>query len=117
VIESLRRRAGRFGLDIILISVWEGSAAAEEAERYCGLWGIEGTVLLDTDSSYARELAVRGVPTNVFVDDRGTVRGVGASTFEELLEGAVELEPRLSGEVDDLLQVARIPFGFARESG
>jgi hypothetical protein len=88
VLESLRRRAGRFGLDVILVNLWEGAGAAEEARRYCEIWGIEGTVLLDETAAYARRLGIRGVPTNVFVDQRGIVRHVGATTPEELLHHA-----------------------------
>jgi predicted DsbA family dithiol-disulfide isomerase len=49
----------------------------EEVERFCELWGFGGTVLLDDTAEYARALGVRGVPTNVLVDEKGTVRAVG----------------------------------------
>jgi hypothetical protein len=110
VIESLRRRAGRFGLDIIFVNVWEGAGAAEEAASYCERWGLEGTVLLDETAGYARQVGVRGVPTNLFVDERGIVRAVGASTFEDLLRDARRLEPRLAG--DDAAFANRVPGGF-----
>lgn len=99
MIESLRRRASRFGLDVLLVNIWEGKGAAEEIAGYCLRWNIEGTVLLDESAQFARRLGVRGVPTNVFVDAGGIVRAVGATTPEELLEEAARLEPRLRAPV------------------
>ena len=95
MLEALRRRADRFGLDIILIDAWEGAGAAIEARRYCEMWGIEATVLLDETAAYARTLGVRGVPTDVFVDERGLVRAVGATGAEGLLRQAARLAPGL----------------------
>jgi hypothetical protein len=108
VIEALRRRAGRFGLDIILVDVWEGAGAATEAARYCEIWDLQGTVLLDETAELTRSLGVRGVPTNLFVDERGVVRGFGASTFEALLAEAQLLEPRLRDDAE-VLAADRIP--------
>jgi hypothetical protein len=113
VLEALRRRAGRFGLDIIMVNVWEGHGAADEARRFCELWGLEATVLLDLSANYARGLGVRGVPTNVFVDEHGTVRCVGATTAEQLLRAATTLAPELEEEAPDVLRASRIPGGFA----
>jgi hypothetical protein len=109
VVESLRRRAGRFGLDVLLVNIWEGVGATEEAANYCQRWGIEATVLLDESAGYARALGIRGVPTNVFVDGSGVVRAVGATTSEELLLEAARLEPRLLNTAGD---VVRMPTGF-----
>ncbi|HET9721095.1 MAG TPA: hypothetical protein VFP55_13525 [Solirubrobacteraceae bacterium] len=111
MIESLRCRAGRFGLDIILVDVWEGAGAAEEAAGYCSRWGLEGTVLLDETAEYARQLGVRGVPTNVFVDQAGVVRAFGASTFDDLLNEACRLEPRLADDAD-VIRAERKPSDF-----
>jgi hypothetical protein len=69
---------------VILISVWEGADASENVAAYCDLWDIEGTVLLDESASYARQLGIRGVPTNVLVDGSGAVRAVGLGNPEEL---------------------------------
>jgi hypothetical protein len=113
VIESLRRRASRFGLDVVLVNIWEGTGAAEEAGGYCQRWGIGGAVLLDETAAYARRLGVRGVPTNVFVDASGMVRAVGATTSEELLEEAVRLEPRLLSAAEEVVGADRRPRGFA----
>jgi hypothetical protein len=74
---------------VILVSVWEGTEARPEVERFCEMWGIEGTVLLDESGDYARRLGIRGVPTNVLVDADGTVRGVGLVRLDEL-DAAVE---------------------------
>lgn len=65
--------------------MWEGKAASAEAQGFCDLWGVDGTVLLDEDGSVAEKLGVRGVPANVFVDSDGTVTAVGAATPGELV--------------------------------
>ena len=69
---------------MILIDVWEGGDARRRAQDYCDLWGIEGEVLLDEAGEYAKLLGVRGVPTNVLVDETGTVRAFGAGNPDEL---------------------------------
>lgn len=48
------------------------------------MWGLKGTVLLDETGEYARSLGVRGVPTNLVVDEKGTVRALGVSRLDEL---------------------------------
>lgn len=108
MIEALRRRADRFGLDIILVDLWEGAGAAAEAARYCEIWDLQGTVLLDETAELARSLGVRGVPTNLFVDEHGVMRAFGATTFEALLAEAQLLEPRLREDAEVLL-ADRIP--------
>jgi hypothetical protein len=69
---------------VILIDVWEGNDARRRVQAYCELWGIEGTVLLDEEGAYAKELGVHGVPTNVLVDSHGTIRAFGAGNPDEL---------------------------------
>jgi hypothetical protein len=69
---------------VILIDVWEGGEARRRAQDYCELWGVDGTVLLDEAGAYAKQLGVRGVPTNVLVDSNGIVRAVGAGNPDEL---------------------------------
>lgn len=91
--------------------MWEGTGAAKEATGYCARWSLEGTVLLDETSEYARRLGVRGVPTNVFIDETGIVRTVGASTFEDLLAAACRLEPRLEAD-RDVVGADRMPGDF-----
>ena len=113
MIESLRRRAGRFGLDVVLVNIWEGTGAAEEAAGYCQRWGIGGSVLLDETGEYARALGIRGVPTNVFIDAAGIVRAVGATTSEELLDEAARLEPGLREACPDLIATDRTFERFA----
>lgn len=76
---------------MILIDVWEGGNAPQRAKAYCELWGIEGTVLLDQSGAYADLLGVRGVPTNVLVDETGTVRALGAGNPDELQARVDEL--------------------------
>lgn len=67
-----------------MVNVWEGAGSDAEAEAFCSLWGIDGSVLVDEPGDYARLLGVRGVPTNVFVDADGTVTGVTGVTPAEL---------------------------------
>jgi hypothetical protein len=68
----------------VLISVWEGSEARPEVERFREMWGIGATILLDESGDYARQLGIRGVPTNVLVDADGVVRDVGLVRLDEL---------------------------------
>ena len=89
MLEELRRRTVRSGLEIISINVWEGRNARDEARMFSQIWGVEGTVLLDERGDYARRLGIRGVPANVFVDADGTVTAVGATT-----PAALEAETR-----------------------
>jgi hypothetical protein len=74
----------RSGLDDVLVCVWVGSDARPEVERFRELWGIDATILLDESGDYARQLGIRGVPTNVLVDADGVVRGVGLVRLDEL---------------------------------
>ena len=69
---------------MILIDVWEGSDPRQRALDYRDRWGIEGTILVDETGDYARQLGVRGVPTNVLVDSTGVVHAFGAGNPEEL---------------------------------
>ncbi|HZT14664.1 MAG TPA: hypothetical protein VFA19_01845 [Gaiellaceae bacterium] len=69
---------------MILIGVWEGGHSRRRVQEYCERWGIGGTVLLDEAGAYAKLLDVRGVPTNVLVDDAGAVRAFGAGNPDEL---------------------------------
>ena len=66
------------------MNVWEGVDPFKEARDFCQLWGIEGPVLVDADATFVDRLGIRGVPTNILVDDDGTVTCVGASTPPEL---------------------------------
>jgi hypothetical protein len=69
---------------VIHIDIWEGSDPKPEVERFCEMWGLKGTVLLDETGEYARSLGVRGVPTNLVVDAAGIVRDFGVSRLDEL---------------------------------
>jgi hypothetical protein len=73
---------------VILVDIWEGTDPRPEVERFCEMWGIEGTILLDPDATYAQALGIRGVPTNILVDADGTVVDVGLVRIDEL-EAAV----------------------------
>jgi hypothetical protein len=63
-------------------------------DRFCEMWGIKGTILLDESLEYTRSLGIRGVPTNILVDSDGTVVGYGLvepgelyAAVDRLLEG------------------------------
>ena len=84
------REGSRSGLEIVLVDIWEGTEPRPEVERFCEMWGIKGPILLDLAETLARELGVRGVPTNVVVDSDGVVREFGAARLDEL-ERAIEL--------------------------
>ena len=77
------------GVEVVLVDIWEGTEPRPEVERFCEMWGIKGPLLLDPDETLARELGVRGVPTNVVVDSDGIVREFGAARLDEL-EQAIE---------------------------
>ena len=68
----------------MLVDIWEGTSPRPEVDRFCEMWGIKGPILLDPDETLARELGVRGVPTNVVVDSGGIVREFGAARLDEL---------------------------------
>jgi protein-disulfide isomerase len=68
----------------VLVDIWEGTEPRPEVARFCEMWGIKGPILLDPDETLARELGVRGVPTNVVVDAGGVVREFGAARLDEL---------------------------------
>ncbi|MGH9104857.1 MAG: TlpA family protein disulfide reductase [Acidimicrobiales bacterium] len=53
--------------------------------------GIEGTVLVDERGEMVDRWAIRGVPTNLFVDAAGTVTEVGGVTLDELEAAARRL--------------------------
>ena len=91
MLEDLRRRTSRSGLEIICINVWESVDARTEACNFADIWGIDGTVLLDETGEYAARLGISGVPTNVLVDEHGVVRAVGVTTPGELNAAVDEL--------------------------
>lgn len=74
-----------------MVNVWEHLNARVEAQHFCEVHGIEGTVLLDEDGRYIEALGLRGVPINVLVDEHGIVRAVGATTPDELRETLTRL--------------------------
>jgi hypothetical protein len=76
-VENLRRRTSRFGLDVVMVNVWEHFDAAEEARNFCDIYEVEGTVLLDEQGSLISAAGVRGVPYNLLVDEEGIVQAAG----------------------------------------
>ncbi len=69
---------------MILIDIWEGTDPKPDVDRFCEMWGVESTILLDETAEYAGVLGIRGVPTNVLVDSDGTVVDVGLVRLDEL---------------------------------
>lgn len=65
--------------------------ARTEARNFAGIWGIDGTVLVDETGEYAALLGIHGVPTNVLVDEHGVVRAVGVTRPGELNAAVDEL--------------------------
>jgi Redoxin len=84
-----RREEARSGLDVILIDIWEGTDPKPDVDRFCELWGVDSTILLDETAEYAAALGIRGVPTNVLVDADGTIVDVGLVRLDEL-EAAID---------------------------
>ena len=79
---------------MVLVDIWEGTEPRPEVERFCEMWGIKGPMLLDPNLELARELDVRGVPTNIVVDSDGTVSAFGAARLEELEQAIDQLYRR-----------------------
>ena len=69
---------------MILIDIWEGTDPKPDVDRFCEMWGIDSTILLDETAEYAAALGIRGVPTNVLVDADGTIVDVGLVRLDEL---------------------------------
>jgi hypothetical protein len=69
---------------VILIDIWEGTNPKPDVDRFCEMWGVDSTILLDETAEYAAALGIRGVPTNVLVDADGTIVDVGLVRLDEL---------------------------------
>ena len=69
---------------MILIDIWEGTDPKPDVDRFCEMWGIDSTILLDETAEYAAALGIRGVPTNVLVDADGTIVDIGLVRLDEL---------------------------------
>ena len=69
---------------MILIDIWEGTDPKPDVDRFCEMWGVDSTILLDETAEYAAALGIRGVPTNVLVDADGTIVDVGLVRLDEL---------------------------------
>jgi hypothetical protein len=80
----VRRRAKKFGLEIVMVNVWEHKNARDEALHFCKIHGIQGPVLLDPTGEYINRLGLRGVPNNVVVNRKGVVTAVGTTTPDEV---------------------------------
>jgi hypothetical protein len=69
---------------VILIDIWEGTDPKPDVDRFCEMWGVDSTILLDETAEYAAALGIRGVPTNVLVDADGTIVDIGLVRLDEL---------------------------------
>jgi hypothetical protein len=74
---------------VILIDIWEGTDPKPDVDRFCEMWGVDSTILLDETAEYAAALGIRGVPTNVLVDADGTIVDIGLVRLDEL-EAAID---------------------------
>jgi hypothetical protein len=80
----VRKRAKSFGLEIVMVNVWEHVNARQEALHFCEVHKIQGPVLLDAKAEYITQLGLRGVPINIVVDKKGIVQAVGTTTPDEV---------------------------------
>ena len=69
---------------MILIDIWEGTDPKPDVDRFCEMWSVDATILLDETAEYAAALGIRGVPTNVLVDADGTIVDIGLVRLDEL---------------------------------
>ena len=67
-----------------MVNVWEHVDPRREAQHFCKIHNIEGTVLIDATGEYITRLGLRGVPHNVVVDKKGIVQAVGVTTPDEV---------------------------------
>ena len=74
---------------MILVDIWEGTDPKPDVDRFCEMWGVDSTILLDETAEYAAALGIRGVPTNVLVDADGTIVDIGLVRLDEL-EAAID---------------------------
>jgi len=85
-LERVREETRKRGiqLDIVMVNVWEHVNARDEAEHFCKIHNIAGTVLLDPQAEYISRLGLRGVPINLLVNKKGMVEAVGMTTPDEV---------------------------------
>jgi hypothetical protein len=80
----VRKRAKMFGLEIVIINVWEHVKPRYEAERFSRIHKMEGAILMDEQAEYATKVGLPGVPWNIVVNKRGIVQAVGTTTPDEV---------------------------------
>jgi hypothetical protein len=80
----VRKRSQAFGLEIVMVNVWEHVDARKEALHFCEIHSIQGPVLLDATGEYITRLGLRGVPINIVVNKKGIVQAVGTTTPDEV---------------------------------
>ena len=67
-----------------MVNVWEHVDSRKEAQHFCKIHNINGTVLIDDNNEYINRLGITGVPFNVVVDKKGSVRAAGMTTPDEV---------------------------------
>ena len=82
--EEVGRRAKAYGLEIVMINVWEHVKAQDEAQHFCSVHKLDNTVLLDEEAEYMTRCGLRGVPVNIVVNKKGIVQAVGMTTPDEV---------------------------------
>ena len=80
-----------FGLEVVMVNVWEHVNARDEALHFCKIHKIESPVLLDTQGEYIGRLGLRGVPNNIIVNKKGIVQAVGTTTPDEVKDTLTRL--------------------------
>jgi hypothetical protein len=83
-LEEVARRAKSYGLEVVMINVWEHLKATEEAQHFCSVHKLNGPVLIDTEAEYMTRLGLKGVPINIVVNKKGIVQAVGVTTPDEV---------------------------------
>lgn len=73
-------------VELILVNLTAGEESLEDVNKHLAEFGISSQVLLDYDGYAAFEYNIQRTPTNVFVNEDGSIFNIseGALTFEEI---------------------------------
>jgi hypothetical protein len=83
-LEEVARRAKAYGLEVVMINVWEHVKPEDEAKHFCSIHKLNCDVLIDAEGEYMTRLGLRGVPVNIVVNKKGIVQAVGMTTPDEV---------------------------------
>ena len=85
LLEEVRKRAEKYGLEIVMVNVWEHVDPRQEALHFCKIHNIQGRRSCSTrPASTSRKLGIRGVPAQRRGRQEGIVRAVGVTTPDEV---------------------------------